>query len=509
MAWLVLWEQYATIIGIGYLLTMQLTYQYKLKPTAYQVSTFETWLELCRRQYNFRLGERFSWWEATRSAVNACPLICSIMSMEEVYKNIPEFRVQIRDGRKKDSDGNPITKKGDKHPNIVGGYVQWQAVQLADQKNTKKLFPEYKQLDSQVLQDVVNRVESTFSRFTTPDQKGNRSGKPRFRGAYYYKSFTYPQLYNSDITKDERGRFCVNLAKIGLVPMVFHRSIPNGFKVKTGTVIRAADGWYISLTLEDSYVPVTVAEIQPTYEALRGEDASPHASEENSMGIDLGVENYITLSTGETVEHPRFWRTSALRLAKLQKRLAFKPKHSKPWKVLKVKIAKLHQHIARQRLDFQFNLAYWIFSKCDVLFIEDLHLKNLTKRAKPKIDNTRQFVPNGQAAKSGLNKSLLDAAHGQFVQVLKFVAWKLGKLVREIDPSGTSQHCWDCLNRVSKELKDRWHSCQCGQELHRDDNSAKLIKKIGLICTDSGEGHASLKTARDLLILGRSQRHTA
>jgi putative transposase len=387
------------------------------------------------------------------------------------------------------------SKKGDLHPNIVGGYVQWQTVQLADQKNTKKLFPEYKQLDAQVLQDVGNRVESTFSRFTTPDIKGNRSGKPRFRGKHYYKSFTYTQLCNSDITKDERGRFCINLAKIGLVPMVFHRSIPDGFKVKTGTVVREADGWYINLTLEDKDVPVTVAEIQPT--------------EENSIGIDLGVENYVTLESGETVEHPRFLRTSANRLAKLQKRLASKPKHSKPWKILKVKIAKLHQHIARQRLDFQFNLAYWIFSKCDVLFIEDLKLKNLTRRASAKIDNSGQWLPNGQAAKSGLNKSLLDAAHGQFVQVLKFVAWKLGKVVREIDPSGTSGHCWSCLNKVAKDLADRWHSCQCGQELHRDDNSAKLIKKIGLICAYSGEGHASLKTARDLLVSGRSPRCTA
>lgn len=474
---------------------MQLAYKYKLKPTAYQVSTFETWLELCRRQYNYRLGERFSWWEATRTAVNVCSLTCSIVPVEEAYKNIPEFRVQTRDGRKKDLDGNPITKKGDKHPNILGGYVQWQTVQLADQKNTKKLFPEYKQLDSQVFQDVVNRVESAFSRFTNPDQNGNRSGQPRFKGKHYYKSFTYTQLHNCDVTKDERARNCINLTKIGLVPVILHRPLPNGFSVKTGTIIREADGWYISLTLEDKDVPVTVAEIQPT--------------EENSIGIDLGVENYATLSTGETVEHPRFFRQSANKLAKLQKRLAGKVKHSKPWKILKAKIAKLHQYIVRQRLDWQFKLAYWLFGKCNILFVEDLKLKNLTRRAKPKITNEGEWLPNGQAAKSGLNKSLLDAAHGQFVQVLKFVAWKLGKLVREIDPSGTSQHCWDCLNRVSKELKDRWHSCQCGQELHRDDNSAKLIKKIGLICTDSGEGHASLKTARDLLILGRSQRHTA
>lgn len=211
--------------------------------------------------------------------------------------------------------------------------------------------------------------------------------------------------------------------------------------------------------------------------------------------------NYVALSSGKVVEHPRFFRTEANRLAKLQKRLAHKVKHSKPWKILKVKIAKLHQRIARQRLDWQFKLAYWLFNKCDVLFVEELKLKNLTRRAKALIDNQGNWLPNGQSAKAGLNKSMLDAAHGQFVQVLKFVAWKLGKVVREIDPRGTSQHCWNCLNRVSKELKDRWHSCSCGEELHRDDNSAKLIKKIGLICSVVGAASTSLKTALELIAL--------
>lgn len=103
---------------------------------------------------------------------------------------------------------------------------------------------------------------------------------------------------------------------------------------------------------------------------------------------------------------------------------------------------------------------------------------------------------------------MLDAAHGQFVQVLKFVAWKLGKVVKEVDPRGTSQHCWNCFAEVAKQLSDRWHSCQCGESLHRDDNSAKLIKKIGLICSIAGAASTSLKTALDLRV-ERSPRCTA
>lgn len=378
---------------------MQLTYKYRLKPTKPQLTTIATHLELCRRQYNYRLGERFRWWEATTTPINACPVIASIVPIEEIYQNIPLTRLQTRDGRKKDESGNPLTKKGDVLSNIEGGYVQWQTIQLADLKNTKKLFLDYKALDSQVLQDVVNRVETSFSNFTTPDKNGNRRGKPKFKGLHYYKSFTYPQLDNLDLVKDEQNRICISLAKIGQVPVVFHRPIPTGFKIKTGSVIREADGWYISLTLEDQTVPVTVAEIQPT--------------EENAVGIDLGITNYVYLSNGERVENPRFLRKSAQKLAKLQAKLADRIKGSKPWKVIKEKISQLHQFVARARLDFQFKTAHELFGKCEVLVIEDLTLKNLTRRAKPKteIENGNLvYLPNGQSAKSGLNKSMLDAA---------------------------------------------------------------------------------------------------
>jgi hypothetical protein len=119
---------------------MQLTYKYRLKPTKHQAVTIATHLELCRRQDNYRLGEKFKWWEATRTPINAGPLTASIVSVEEIYQNIPLTRVQTRDGRKKDGSGNPLTKKGAVFSNIDGGNVPGQTVQLVDLKKTKKLF---------------------------------------------------------------------------------------------------------------------------------------------------------------------------------------------------------------------------------------------------------------------------------------------------------------------------------------------------------------------------------
>jgi len=334
------------------------------------------------------------------------------------------------------------------------------------QKHQREI-PEYEQLDSQVLQNVVERVEYAFHRFTHPDKNGNRSGRPRFRGRRYYNSFTYTQLSNLDLVKDERGRDCINLRKIGLVPIVLHRPIPPGFTVKTGTIVREVDGFYISLTIATDDVPVAAVETQPT--------------EDNSVGIDLGLEHYITLSTGETIEFPRWLRSSLGKLKRLQRKLEQHDKHSKVWCAIQRKIAKLHRFIRRKRLDWQFKLAHSLFERWDVLFVEDLCVKNLMGRATPQIDLHGNWLPNGQAAKSGLNLSLGDAAFHQFVKVLQWVAFKLGKRVIPVDPWGTSQYCHNCLNKVAKTLKNRWHECSdCGESIPRDDNSAKLIKKLGL-----------------------------
>ena len=111
---------------------MQLTYKYRLKSTKHQAVTIAAHLELCRRQDNYRLGEKFKWWEATRTRINADSLTASFVSVEEIHQNISLTRVQTRDGRKKDGSGNPLTKKGAVFSNIDGGNVPGQTVQLVD-----------------------------------------------------------------------------------------------------------------------------------------------------------------------------------------------------------------------------------------------------------------------------------------------------------------------------------------------------------------------------------------
>ena len=196
--------------------------------------------------------------------------------------------------------------------------------------------------------------------------------------------------------------------------MVFHRPIPKVFKVKTGTLIAEADGGHISVTLEDQTVPVTVVEILPTAE--------------NSSGIDLEVTIYAYLSNGEQVENQRLLRQYSQKLARRPSKLASRVKGSKPGKILKGKISKLAQFVARTRWDFQFKTPHNLFDKCDVWVVEDLSLKKRSKRAPVKTDiedGNLVDLPNGQAAKSGLNKSILEEAIGSIYYGAQICRWEM------------------------------------------------------------------------------------
>ncbi len=197
---------------------MIVAYKYKLRPTSAQITQIDEWLELLRRQYNYRLAERFNWYESTCCSVNSCSIIsCSIA---------------------------PIVEQ----PNYY-----WQKKDLL---NTKKLFPEYGDIHSQVLQNCIERVKKAFYHYLKVDTSGKRSGKPRFKGQGRYRSFTYPQI-KQDCIQNNR----VTLPKIGEVKLIQHRPIPAGFKIKTAQIIKAADGYYINLTLQDSSVPKLVLDL--------------------------------------------------------------------------------------------------------------------------------------------------------------------------------------------------------------------------------------------------------
>ncbi|NEN91877.1 MAG: IS200/IS605 family element transposase accessory protein TnpB [Okeania sp. SIO3H1] len=388
---------------------MRTAYQYKLRPNKEQTAVIEMWLELLRRQYNYRLGERFSWWSENRCPVNACPFVMPIPQL----RDNPDYYSQKKD--------------------LV---------------NTKDKFPEYKLIHSQVLQDCIKRVKLAFDRWFKKDKNGHKLGKPRFKGIGRYRSFTYPQIKQDCIEENK-----INLPKIGNIKLIQHRPLPDDFQIKTVTISRKADGYYITLSLEDKSVPASTTEVEPTLK--------------NTLGIDMGLKEFLVTSEGESVPIPQYYRKSQQRLKTLQKRLSRKKKGSKRWFKAVKAVAKQHKKVADKRKDFHFKTANKLLSKADVIAHENLNIKGL--------------------AKTSLSKSINDAGWGKFLSILTVKAGNAGQKTIVVNPKNTSQDCSNCGEKVKKELNIRTHSCpHCGIVIDRDLNAAINIKNRAV-------GHSVLK----------------
>ncbi|MEB3178829.1 MAG: transposase, partial [Nostocaceae cyanobacterium] len=358
---------------------MRTAYQYKLRPTKQQATAINRWLSMLGAQYNYLLADRFNWYLENRCPVNACPLVC----------HIPELR------------NNPDY------------YSQKKTL-----PNLKKTHPHYGEIHSQVLQDAVKRVKSTFDRFLKGDSNGNRSGRPRFKPRDRYRTLTYPQIKETCL----QGNF-IDFPKLDKIKVILHRPLPHGFKIKTVSITKKADGYYVTLSLEDSTVP----EIKP--------DINP----ESIIGIDMGLKEFITTSEGEAVCIPQHYRQASKRLRVVQKRVSRRKKGSNRRHKAVKQLGKQHKKVADKRKDFHFKTAKQLLSKHDVVVHEDLNIKGFSK--------------------SRLAKSLHDAGWSNFLSILVNKAANAGLLVIAVNPNGTSQDCSTCGTKVPKKLHERWHSC--------------------------------------------------
>ncbi len=185
--------------------------------------------------------------------------------------------------------------------------------------------PALASLHAQVLQNVAVRIDLAMKAFFRRVKAGETPGFPRFRGAGRYDSFCYPQSGFS--LHGER----VRLSKIGDVPLVLHRPLEGD--VKTCCVRRMATGkWFVSFSCEVDSVLLPVVEPR--------------------VGIDVGLASFATLSTGEQIATPRFFRTDEKALATVQRRLSQQEKWSPAWKKRKRAVAHVHERISDRRKDF-------------------------------------------------------------------------------------------------------------------------------------------------------------
>jgi len=325
------------------------------------------------------------------------------------------------------------------------------AMQADQLPEIKRLREEYQAIHSQVQQDVLKRLDKAFAAFFRRVKNGETPGYPRFKNSDRYVSFTYPQGGYELIGKRLR------LAKIGHIKIKLHREIIG--KIKTCTVKREGEQWYALFSTEYQFDPTMT--FSPSEEAV---------------GIDLGVKTFAVLSNGESIESPRFYRHTEEKIKATHRKIHRRKQGSHRRGRAKKELSRLYRKVRNRRRDFLHKESRTLVKSYATLVFEDLHIENMTKRPQPKQDEHGISLPNGAAAKGGLNKSILDAGWGAFITMTRNKAEEAGCTVVKVAPHTTSQACSGCGCIVEKDLSVRWHSCpHCGTELDRDHNAAKNI----------------------------------
>jgi len=405
-------------------------YKYRISANKTTTDNLDRVLNLCRELYNAGLQER-----------------------RDAY----ETRVKRHPNYYDEASRKQLTKEH-------GISVYEQKRDLVEIKEV--IRPEYLDIASHVLQDVLFRLEKAYKRFFQRVKNGEKPGYPRFQGRNRYTSFTYPDGagWKLDAVRrppDKKGMVKVklHLSKLGTVSLHLHRDITGA--IKTLTMKREGEHWYAVFSCE-----------------IGKPDALPVSDED--VGIDLGVTHFAALSNGEFLEAPRHYRRSEKKLKKLQEALSKKKRGSHRRARAVKRVASAHRKIRNQRRDFAHKASRQLTNRYQVIVLEKLQTANLTRRPNPKQhEETGQYLPNGASAKSGLNKSINDAGWGLFTELLQVKAAWAGREVMFVNPYKTSQMCSGCGTEVKKDLSERWHSCECGCELDRDTNAAKNILTLG------------------------------
>ena len=401
---------------------INLNFEYRIYPRGEPQQIMLQWLDVCRKVYNYALAERKDWIKSRKCRVDQCSLV-------------REYIIPV---------GTP-------YPDY---YYQKRSLTQA-----KKTEPLLKKVQSQVLQEVIGKVDKAFRAF---HQRGY--GFPRFKKRI--KSFVFPQFKDCPVVDD-----MIKLPKIGKVKINLHRPIPDGFVIKQVQVVNKACGWYVVCTITSrGNIPEPIPDLSYS-----------------SIGIDLGFERLVATSKNETIDRPKFLISLHSKLKSLQRRLKNKHSGSKNWKKASKKVGKLHEKISRTRKDYHYKLAHYLCDQAKMIFIEDI---------------------NFQAWGRGmLRKQSLDFGFGGFVELLMRVAKNRDVFLLKVDKDYTSQTCPNCgVLTGKKELKQRVHHCDdCGFTINRDVAAAMIIEQRGRIAVgqivsqsveDNGIGGVEQSTPR-------------
>jgi putative transposase len=440
---------------------VQVRWKFKLQPNKGQQSLMAEWLVTLRKHRNYCLAERqrgfetnnqdsdkaimyqygaFSDLETTIEYGSYCPLTCPVVKHGVMSAE--------------------LTKTSKKHGLVWGSAADIQS------KRTTQLRAEsewYARINADVLQGNLAKLDAAYSGFFQ-----HKRGFPAFRKASNFNSFQFkPGQVKLTVNSESKKRQCYShtyLPGIGNMRYIDSRPIPVDADIRTVTVIRECDGWYMSVLLN---LPESLPEITPI------------ESVKSAVGIDVGINKLISLTDGSFVENPKIATNHRIRrrLRIRQRRVNRKFIGSANRKQAVIALARLHKKIAERRNDYQWKAAHKVVNTAASVVIEDLNIKGMKARCKPKRVNGR-FRVNGQSRKRGLNRAISDASWGELFEKIDWVATKEGKPVVKVNPQHTSQECSDC-HHISKSNRDgeKFICEECGHIDHADTQASRTILK--------------------------------
>ena len=313
------------------------------------------------------------------------------------------------------------------------------------------------------LQHALKDLDKAYQHFFA-----KRADFPRFKRRGSGDSFRYPDPKQ---IKLDQGNNRIFLPKLGWIR--YRNSREALGELRNVTVSGKSGKWYISIQTQRE-VEQSVSTTATGAECSR------------SIGIDLGITRFATFSDGSYIAPLNSFKIQQTKLAKYQRRMAHKQKFSNNWKKAKAKVQKTHTQIANSRRDFLHKATTTISQNHALVFIEDLQVRNMSKSAAGTAENPGKNV----AAKSGLNKAILDQGWGEFRRQLDYkTAWN-GGILFAVPPHHTSQTCPCCghVSAANRQTQARFACVECGYENHADVVGAINVKERGhrlLVCGDA------------------------
>ncbi|HAA28042.1 MAG TPA: transposase [Cyanobacteria bacterium UBA8553] len=346
-------------------------------------------------------------------------------------------------------------------------------------------YPWVKKLNSMARQASAERAWGAIARFFDNCKKKvlGKKGFPKFKK--FCRSVEY-KTTGWKLSKDRKSLTLTDGFDAGIFKLKGTRDL-NFYdvkQIKRVRVVKRADGYYAQFCID----------------VERKERIKYTGSE---IGIDVGLNHFLTDSTGKKVDNPRHLRSSEKRLKKLQRRMSnryrnpnkgmkgqamvkTKTPQSKRYHKARIQVALGHLEVTRRRKDFVVKTARALIQSNDLVAYEDLRVRNLVKN-------------------HNLAKSISDASWTMFREWLEYFAKVFDKVAVAVPPHYTSQNCSGCGAVVKKSLSVRTHACTCGTILDRDENAAiNILMKAFEMLGKNTVGHTGIYAhgQPDLCVVG-------